>query len=432
MMMRRLLLASVVACATGVGVAATDGPGDYRGNYDDPNYETRSRPLGERVGQPADLVGRAQTPQLGLPAIPVPADNPITVESVELGRKLFYDRRMSLNGTQSCAICHIPEQGFTNNELAIAVGTEGRSVGRNTPTLYNVAYKDRLFHDARETSLENQAWQPILHPNEMATPSIGVALERLRNLPDYKGLFEAAFDGQGPDLDTVAKALASYQRTLVSANSPFDRWHFGGDEQAVAESVKRGFELFKGKAGCVACHLVGENDAVFTDHKTHNTGIGFARSTRNAAPKTARVLIAPGVYYSYGPEVFDELGGDEVNDLGRYQVTSNPDDRWSFKTPTLRNVALTAPYMHNGVFMTLPDVVAFYNRGGEANELLSPLIRPLGLDAGEQADLVQFLESLTGEYDTLVKDGFAAPIGDPDSADRTNLHFGKDYVSGAK
>lgn len=428
-MTHKRVLASVLSVVTGIGIAAVDGPGDHRGNYHDPDYETRSRPLYERIGQKADLVARMQQKQLGLPALSVPADNPIEKRRVELGRKLFYDRRLSLNGTQSCAMCHIPEQGFTSNELAIAVGTEGRSVGRNTPTLYNVAFQTGLFHDARENSLENQAWLPILHPNEMAAPSIGTVIERLRKLPDYSGLFEAAFDGQGAGLDTVAKALAGYQRTLVSADSPFDRWYFGDNEEAVGESVKRGFKLFTGKAACATCHTIGSEDALFTDHKLHNTGVGYARSMKNAAPQSSRVLIAPGVYFEYGPEVFEQLGSGTINDLGRYRVTQDPNDRWKFKTPSLRNVELTAPYMHNGAFDTLEDIVAFYNRGGEPNELLSPLIRPLELNEQEQRDLVDFMKALTGEYETLVRDGFAAPIGDMEGEAIKGLHFGKDYVA---
>ena len=426
--MRRLILYGSLLGCWGVAAAAVDGPGDYRGNYDDPEYETRSRPLVERVGEAVDLIDRARAQSLGLPPTEIPTDNPLTKASVQLGRKLFYDRRLSLNGTQSCAMCHIPEQGFTNNELAIAVGTEGRSVGRNTPTLYNVAYQQMFFHDGRESSLENQAWQPILHPNEMAAPSIGLVVERLRTLPDYRGLFEAAYGGEPANMNTVSKALASYQRVLVVGNSPFDQWYYGGHEDAMSPAAQRGFKLFSGKAACITCHTVGSEYAVFSDNKLHNTGNGYRHAMKIEQPQHAKVLIAPGVYFEFGPEVFEELGGERHNDLGRYLVTGNPDDRWKFKTPSLRNVALTAPYMHNGVFATLEEVVEFYDGGGVPNELLSPLIKPLGLSAEEKADLVALLKALTGEYELLVRDAFAAPVGDFEKGGLDTVHFGKEYT----
>ena len=197
----------------------------------------------------------------GLPPVPVPADNALTPAKVALGRKLFYDRRLSLNDTFSCAMCHIPEQGFTNNELATAVGIEGRSVRRNAPTVYNVAYLERLFHDGRETRLEHQVWGPLLARNEMGNPSIGAVIEKIRATPDYAGLFESAFSGRGLAMETIGMAIASYERTLVSGDSPFDRWHYGKDGAAVDEAVKRGFQLFTGKAGCSACHTVGADAA---------------------------------------------------------------------------------------------------------------------------------------------------------------------------
>jgi cytochrome c peroxidase len=391
--------------------AVVDGPGDDRSGYERPDFETRSRTIEARQGMPADLVARARGRHLGLPALEWPADNPLTAERVALGRKLFFDRRLSLNGTQSCGICHIPEQGFTNNELATAVGIEGRAVGRNTPTLYNVAFLETLFHDGREETLEQQAWQPMLHPNEMANPSIGFVIERLRSLPDYAGRFEAAFDGGGPDLETVPKALASYQRTLVSANSAFDRWHYGGEADAMDDAAIRGFALFTDRAGCVACHTIEHDHALFTDQRLHNTGVGFARSQRSE-PGTSRVWLAPGVSIDVSARVIHSVGEERTPDLGRYRVTGDPDDRWRFRTPSLRNVALTAPYMHDGSLPTLDAVVAFYDTGGTQNPLLSPLIRPLGLSASEREDLVAFLRALTGEYRGLVLDAFAAPLGD--------------------
>lgn len=406
------MLGLALTAASPTARAVVDGPGDYKENYESPDYVTRSYSLEARVGQEADLLERARNPPLGLPPVPVPEDNPLSREKIQLGRKLFFDRRLSLNGTQSCAMCHIPEQGFTNNELATAVGLEGRDVGRNAPTLYNVGYKTRMFHDARESTLEQQAWQPIVNPREMATPSIGWALELIRGLPDYDGLFEAAFDGSGASMNTVAQALASYQRTLLAADSPFDRWYYGDEEDALDASAKRGFELFTGRGGCSSCHLIGEDHALFTDDAVHNTGIGYARAMEED-PGPRRVVLAPGIFGEVSPENLAMVSArDKDNDLGRYEVTGDVADRWRFKTPTLRNLTLTAPYMHDGSLLTLKEVVAFYNKGGVPNPLQDPRIRPLGLSAQDEADLLAFLESLTGDYRPLVLDAFAAPVGD--------------------
>ncbi len=392
--------------------AAPPRSGDDRRGYESGDYETKTRSLNERRGDKADLLAVFRAPPLGLPAPPQPADNPETGDGIELGRKLFFDRRLSLNNTMSCAICHVPEMGFTNNELKTAIGFEGRSGRRNAPTLLNVAYKARLFHDGREFSLENQVWSPLLARNEMANPSVGYVLEKINKLEDYAGLFERAF-GEGASIETVGKAFAQYQRTLLAADSPFDRWRYAGKADALSARQKRGFKIFTGKGGCSACHLAGESSALFTDNRWHNTGIGYRESMRKDTPRT-RVQLAPGV--------FTEVDGEAVrgvtqqprrNDLGLYEVTLDPADRWKYVTPTLRNVELTAPYMHNGSLLTLDEVIEFYDRGGVANQNLSPLLRPLGLTAAEKRDLRALLAALNGaNVAVLVADAFAAPIGE--------------------
>jgi cytochrome c peroxidase len=388
------------------------GPGDNRDGYESPDYRTRSLSLAARRGAPADLIGRARRAPLGLPAVPVPADNPLTREKVALGRKLFYDRRLSWNATFSCAMCHVPEQGFTSNEMATAVGIEGRTVRRNSPTLLNAAYFERLFHDGRETRLEQQIWGPLLAPNEMGNPSVGAVLAAIRATGEYQALFETAFPGRGIAIETLGMAIASYERTLVSGASAFDRWYYGKDDTALDAGAQRGFRLFTGKAGCSGCHSVGPETALFSDDELHNTGVGYAASMLgDTAPR--RVLVAPGEYLALDRAVVAQVSGPVPNDLGRYEITRDPADRWKYRTPTLRNAALTAPYMHDGSLSTLAEVVAFYDRGGVPNPLLDPRVRPLGLSAGERADLVAFLESLTsGDVDALVADAFAAPVGD--------------------
>ncbi len=359
------------------------------------------------------LLETARQPPLGLP--PLPPHEALTPARVALGRKLFFDRRLSLNNTISCAMCHVPEQGFTHNELATAVGIEGRTVRRNAPTVLNVAHARRLFHDAREYSLEQQVWGPLLAANEMGNPSVGAVIETLRRLPDYRGLFEQAF-GEGPGMETLGRALAAFQRTLLAADSPFDRWRYGGEHDALAEDARRGFELFVGGAGCAACHTVGERWALFTDQLMHNTGVGY-RATMRAAPADRPVELASGAVLQVDTSVIDAQAAPRPGDLGRYEVTQDPDDRWKYLTPTLRNVALTAPYMHDGSLATLAEVIDFYDRGGERNELLSPRLRPLGLSPSQKHDLIAFLESLTGaNVGALVSAARAAPIGDVGSA----------------
>ncbi len=401
-------------------VAQASGPGDDRSGYDSEDYTTRSRALTLRQGKPADLLGLLRSPPLGLP--PVPGAEDVDAARIELGRKLFFDRRLSLNDTFSCAMCHVPDQGFTSNELATAVGIEGRSVRRNSPTMYNVAYAELLFHDGREDRLEQQIWGPLLAHNEMGNPSVGYVLNKIRRIGDYDGLFEAAFDGRGVSMATLGSALAAYQLALVSGNSAFDRWYYGGETGALSASARRGFELFTGKAACAACHLVGEDSALFMDNRLHNTGLGY-RESMGIRPPKQKVQVAPGVVIEVDRDIIDRVGEPPPADVGLYEVTQNPHDRWKYKTPGLRNVELTAPYMHNGSLGTLRDVVEFYAAGGVPNEGLSPLIRPLDLSAQEKDDLVQFLEALTGSnVDTLVADAFAAPIGDIKKGDPSWVH----------
>ncbi len=369
------------------------------------NYEN-SRAIEQIGGQPGALLPNTQSPPRGLPVMQLPPRNPPTEARIALGRKLFFDRRLSFNRTLSCAMCHVPEQGFTQYELKTPVGIEGRFVKRNSPTLLNVGYRATLFHDGRERTLEDQVWQPLLKTNEMANPSIGFVLETVRDAEDYDGLFEAAFP-QGLTAETLGMALASYQRALVAADSPFDRWYFGGDAKALDPAARRGWRLFQEK-GCSSCHTVAEDHAHFTDGGFYDTGVGYARSM-GIGSEAATVRLAPGVEVT--PSVSFPL--PDANDLGRYEATGNSADRWLFRVPSLRNVAITAPYMHDGSLPTLRDVVAWYDAGGVPHEGQDPRIRPLKLSARESEDLVAFLRSLTGSnIEELVRDARSEAIGD--------------------
>ena len=381
-----------------------------------PSPVSRSYGLATLRAEPLDLIGRAKKVQLGLPEPWAPLDNPLTPEKVALGRQLFYDRRLSLNATLSCAMCHLPEQGFTNNELATAVGIEGRTVRRNAPTILNVGYARLLFHDGRENRLENQVWGPLLARNEMGNASVGAVIDRIRGIGDYEIAFEGAFPGRGLAIETIGMALASYERTLVSGDSAFDRWYYAeektGDQAALRDEAIRGFELFVGRAGCVGCHRMDSDFALFTDGELHHTGIGYRASMRGeSGPR--RIRLAPGEVVSVDSRLIAQVSESVPHDLGLYEITQIPDDRWKYKTPSLRNVALTAPYMHDGSLATLREVVEFYRRGGVPNELLDPRIHPLVLSDAEVDELVAFLESLTGgDVDRLVADALAAQGGD--------------------
>lgn len=366
----------------------------------------------EAIDWDARALARFESPPLGLPAVPVPDDNPPTIEKIVLGRKLFFDRRLSFNNTMSCGMCHVPEQGFTNNQLATPVGVEGRSLRRNAPTTLNSAYFELMFHDGREISLELQTISPLIARNEMANPSIGWVIKKIRSLEDYDGLFEAAFDG-GPSVERIGFAIASWERTVLAGDSPFDRWYYAEESNALTESQQKGFELFKGKGLCIACHSVGPRSAIFTDNLFHNTGIGVVSTRQISAPsESVAVEISPGQFIPVPRSLITAIGEPREPDLGRFEITLDPRDRWKFKTPSLRNVAMTAPYMHDGSIKTLDEVLHFYNRGGVPHETVDPLIQPLHLSGEEMMDLVEFLRSLTASnLPELQADARSAPIG---------------------
>jgi cytochrome c peroxidase len=302
-------------------------------------------------------------------------------------------------------MCHVPEQAFTQNELATPVGIEGAFVRRNAPALYNVAYRPLLFHDGRETALAEQIWSPLLADNEMGNASRAEVLERVAAVPEYARAFEETFeDGLNPE--NLGHALAAYQRALLSANSPFDRWFFGGDPAAVSPAAKRGFNTFN-EAGCARCHTYSHASALFADGAFHRTGVAYA-SRERARRGPERVQLAPGV--SIVPTTRIPLPAQP--DDGRREVSGDEGDQWRYRTPTLRNVALTAPYMHDGSLRTLAEVVAFYD-AGSTDPGRDPALEPLGLSAAERADLIAFLTALTGDnVAALAADARSVGIGD--------------------
>jgi cytochrome c peroxidase len=337
--------------------------------------------------------GDSAKPNLGLPAIVIPADNPITPEKIALGKKLFMDRRLSLNNTLSCAMCHVPEQAFTQNELATSVGFEGKSLRRNAPSLLNVALHDSFQRDGAKASLEAQVWGPLLARNEMANGTVENVVSRIHSMPDYQGLFEHAFAGKSADETTIGQALASFERTLSAGGSRFDRWYFGGDETALTANEIAGLRVFT-SANCNACHVINERDAPFTDNRFHNTGVSAAAQRHAAQPIS--VQLAPGVYVEINPNSLANVSEPDQNDAGRFEVSGDPNDRYAFKTPSLRNVALTGPYMHDGSMGTLADVVEFYSSGCRDGGTSSEPERKW--PALEKSNLIEFLQALSAEH----------------------------------
>jgi cytochrome c peroxidase len=300
--------------------------------------------------------GPVRTPPLGLDAyMPVPDSNPLTSEKVALGRELFFDPILSRDRTISCTSCHDPELGFTGTK-PIAEGIGGRKGTRRAPRLINRGYGKTFFWDGRAATLEEQVLQPIENPNEMDM-KLPEAAARLDGA--YADEFRKVF-GRPPDVKALQQALASYVRSIVSGNSPYDRF-VAGEISALTPAQRRGLEIFRGKGNCAVCHL-GPN---LTDEEFHNTGVGWKNGMSE--------------------------------DLGRAKITSQQTDTGAFKTPTLREIASTGPYMHDGSLATLNDVIEFYDKGGEPNPYRSREIQRLDLDKQEKADLLVFLKALSGE-----------------------------------
>lgn len=403
-----LALASlIIACCASAEPAGTAEPprvgeGDSRIGYDSTGYITQSRSLSARRATSASLAELAANPPSGLDRLTDPPSRAL----IDLGRRLFFDRRLSANETLSCGNCHVPEQAFTQNELATPVGIEGALVLRNAPSLYNVAYRRVLFLDGRETSLEQQIWAPLLADNEMGNADRAAVLTSIQAIPEYRTAFKRLFSA-GVTESSLGEALAAYQRALLSANSPFDRWFYQHEQAAVSDNVKQGFAIFQ-RAGCASCHTFTSTSTQFSDDLFHNTGTGFVAAAIHLQPP-ARIQLAPGVFVPLN----SKLEMPDRRDFGREAVTGRREHRWQFRTPTLRNVALTSPYMHDGSITTLKDVVTFYNEGGGHDPSQDPRIRPLQLSPAEQQALIQFLESLTGDnVDALAADARTAPIGD--------------------
>lgn len=347
----------------------------------------------------------AAQPPLGLPPVPVPEDNPITAEKVKLGDKLFNDTRFSTTGDVSCATCHKPEAAFTDSPLRVSEGIHKLTGTRNAPTVVNSAYFDLLFWDGREPDLEGQAGQPFLNPVEMGLPSHEPILEIVRSDEQYQKMFQQVFGKSGKQItmEEVLKAIAAFERTVVSGDSPFDRFQFGGDKDALTAAEIRGLEVFLNQGRCVSCHTINQTFALFTDNKFHNLNIGFERIREDVKELADAFSEAKRKGTDVDVAV---LTNQNTSELGRFAVTDQWSDMGGFKTSTLRNIEVTAPYMHDGSLETLEDVVDFYNNGGRVketdpiNDFQSGGIKPLNLSNRQKKDLVAFMKALTSpEHD---------------------------------
>ena len=346
---------------------------------------------------------------LGLPPVPIPEDNPQTPEKIALGKKLFEDKRFSSTKTVACQNCHDPAKAFTDSPLSVSEGIKKLTGTRNAPTVVNAAYFDKQFWDGRSPSLEDQALHPPLNPVEMGLKTHEPILKIVRSDAEYKKAFQQVFSksGKAITMKEVTQAIAAFERTQIAGNSPFDRYYFKGETAALNDAQKRGFDLYVNKGRCVSCHVIEQTQAIFTDNRFHNVGVGINDIQKDVPTLAGEFLKAKATLAEVDIKV---LGDKRTSELGRFAVTRTLDDLGSFKTPTLRNVAATAPYMHDGSLKTLRDVIVHYNNGGvtkegdPVNDFLSGGIRPLNLTEQEIDDLVAFMEALTSpEYAALVK-----------------------------
>ena len=352
----------------------------------------------------ADVVSTTASPlaqpkslsQVGLPAAAIqaaiPADNPQTPEKIALGQRLFFDARLSADGTVACSTCHEPTRAFTDGK-PVSTGIGGRLGQRNAPTILDALFETTQFWDGRAATLEQQAGLPIVNSVEMGQPSLDAAVAKLSAIPEYRHGFRSAF-GSAPDARNLVAAIAAYERTQLAYDSPFDHYA-AGERDAIDVAARRGWELFNTRARCNKCHALSENQrdtTNFTDNDFHNVGVLIVRHDVVALAQQARVLLASGDAAAIDRAAIQS----DMSALGRFLVTKNESDIAAFKTPNLRNLLMTAPYFHDGSQATLWDVIDHYNKGaGLKNPYLDQDIEPLALSEGDIDDLVAFLASLT-------------------------------------
>jgi cytochrome c peroxidase len=346
----------------------------------------------------------SRTQHVGLPAVPDVPHDIDAAHKISLGRKLFFDKRLSRDGTISCASCHQPERAFADSR-SIAQGIGGRLGTRNSPSLINSVFQASQFWDGRRGSLEEQALDPLLNKREHGMPDQKAILAVLKADPVYVRQFAKAFptDGSSVTVQNLARALAAFESTLIAADSAFDRYFYQQNSKALSPKQQRGLALFTGTAQCVRCHEIGANSALLSDNQFHNLSVGI----KNIENRLASLTMRLATQHARGASIDSEVLNDrEIAELGRFAVTLEPADIGKFRTPSLRNVALTAPYMHDGSIATLDAAVEYelYYRSAERGF-------PLILTPDEKSDLVAFLESLTSSPAALAKLGHTISSG---------------------
>lgn len=325
---------------------------------------------------------------LGLPTLIIPLHNPQSAEKIELGRQIFNDPVFSLDGSTSCASCHQQSKAFTDG-VQLAKGLKGLTGKRNSPTIVNAAFYQSFFHDGRASSLEDQALGPMLNPVEHGLKNKQDILDIVLNNDQYKKSIQQVFQIPVEQISTdhIAKAIASFERTLISGNTAFDQYFFAGKVGKLSESAARGSRVFRRKGNCANCHEISWNNALFSDNRFYNIGIGF----NQLEPVLDNIIKATNEQYIKQLNLTDI----QHSELGRFKFTKVISDIGKFRTPTIRNIALTAPYMHDGSIKTLAEVVEYYDKGGDKNRFIDPAIFPLHLTDQEKDDLVAFMQSLT-------------------------------------
>jgi len=311
----------------------------------------------------------------------------LTPQQVALGEDLFHDPLLSADGTISCASCHNPAIGYADHNR-VAVGVGKHTGFRNAPTLFNAVFAEVLFWDGRATTLEEQALVPLQNPIEMGAQTGDDVIRRLNENARYRKRFAAVFGDENVTLRSLLAAIGAFERTLLSGNSAFDRF-LAGERAGLTESAERGWHLFRGSAGCIRCHTFETGRPFFTDFQFHNAGIAERNGGFAALARIARGVRTPG-------DLAKIAAADDMSELGRFRITGNPADIGAFKTPTLRDVVMTAPYMHDGSIASLADVLASYSEGRHATPRPPPGRPARHLDSDTQRDLLAFLQSLTG------------------------------------
>jgi cytochrome c peroxidase len=351
-------------------------------------------PMQEQQQRLDQLITGLTTPPPGIDPVAwttiyVPAGNEPTADRIALGRKLYFDTRLSKDGTLACATCHDVSRGFTDHR-SVSEGIGDHLGKRSAPTTMNAAMMQSQFWDGRAPSLEEQAKLPILNPIEMGHPDAASAMAGVNTDHAYQGLFQKAY-GRAPNYDDLGRAIASFERTLIFLDAPFDRFA-AGDRTALSAPAQRGLALFNGKARCVSCHMINSSNPLGTDNRFHNIGVSARKQNFEALAGQAVGILRQNA----DPQALDKLALEtDMSELGRFLVSKQRQDIGSFKTEQLRNVGLTAPYMHDGSLHTLWDVMDHYNKGGETNAYLDGGIEPLNLSEDEINDVVAFLFALT-------------------------------------